>query len=399
MEDLGGWLSRISADLTAASRSARDLVLRRVPGENPHALLMYRGIGNPEGVWVYGRAIEDPGIPELSPGQSRWQNLAATLGRIHASPLPHATARIRLGTATHEITADDEGFFEAWLEGRVSSRLDEEWVITDGELLAPLARGVPVHASSHALVPSHAPEMVVVSDIDDTVLQSNVTNLLAAARVMLLENAQTRLPFPGVAAFYQALRGGASGGARNPVVFVSSSPWNLYGLITEFMEIQEIPRGPVLLRDVDLGLSVLSSKHHHDHKRDAVRRILELYEHLPAILIGDSGQQDPEIYKEVVHEFPGRIRAVYIRDVSGRPERSAAVQALAEEVLAAGSSLVLADDTLAAAEHAAEHGWIAPESLAAIREDKREDEGSAPGKADAGGVPEPGEGGPPLIVE
>jgi phosphatidate phosphatase APP1 len=394
-----GWASRLYEDLAAASRTAKDMALRRVPGENPHALLMYRGLGDRSGIWVYGRAVEDPGIGVLADEQSRWRNVAASLGRINASPLPHARVRLTVGPESREVVADDEGFIEAWIATTDQPRPGGEWVVVDGELLAPLARGMRVRAMSEALSPGHTPEMIVISDVDDTVLQSSVTNLMAAARVMLMENARTRLPFPGVTAFYQALRAGASGAARNPVVYVSSSPWNLYDLVTEFMDVQQIPRGPVLLRDVDLGLNVLSSKHHHDHKREAVRRVLQMFGNVPAILIGDSGQQDPEIYKDVVHEFPGRIRAVYIRDVSKHPERSAGVQALAEEILAAGSSLVLADDTLAAAEHAAAHGWIRPEAVDRVRYDKRVDEGTLPGKADIGTGGSGEEGGEPIVVE
>ncbi len=79
---------------------------------------------------------------------------------------------------------------------------------------------------------------------------------------------------------------------------------------------------------------------------------------MPFILIGDSGQRDPEIYRALLHDHPGRIPAIYIRNVSSDPERTKAIRTLAAEVTEAGSSLVLADDTLAAARHAAEHGWI-----------------------------------------
>ena len=56
------------------------------------------------------------------------------------------------------------------------------------------------------------------------------------------------------------------------------------------------------------------------------------------------------------------------------------------EVLAAGSTLVLADDTYAAATHAAEQGWISEDALPGIREEKKADEGTSGAKADAPGV-------------
>src|SRR5688500_8080181 len=154
------------------------------------------------------------------------------------------------------------------------------------------------------------------------------------------------------------------------------------------MEILLLPVGPILLRDWDLDLSALSSKRLRKHKEPLIREILELYPSLPFILIGDDSQKDPEIYRAILDQFPGRILAIYIRNVRAEPERSASVQALAKEVLAAGSTLILADDTLAAAEHAAEQGWIETSALESVNEEKRADEGVTGEKADVPGVPE-----------
>jgi phosphatidate phosphatase APP1 len=117
-----------------------------------------------------------------------------------------------------------------------------------------------------------------------------------------------------------------------------------------------------------------------------IREIFDTYPELPFLLVGDSGQEDPEIYAELVRERPGRVKAVYIRNVSASAERSARIQALAREVADAGSTLVLADDTLAVARHASMHGWIDSMSLDEIGGEKRADEGATGTKADAPGV-------------
>jgi phosphatidate phosphatase APP1 len=201
--------------------------------------------------------------------------------------------------------------------------------------------------------------------------------------LMLLENARTRLPFPGVAAFYRALERGARGTGANPIFYVSSSPWNLHDVIVDFLDAQNIPAGPMLLRDWDLGREMM---HTRDYKLAQIREILATYPALPFILVGDSGQQDPEIYGNVVGEFPGRVLAIYIRNVSPHPERSVAIRALAEQVTAHGSTLLLADDTLAAARHAAAHGWIDDAALAEIGAEKRADEGTSGAKVETPGV-------------
>jgi phosphatidate phosphatase APP1 len=80
----------------------------------------------------------------------------------------------------------------------------------------------------------------------------------------------------------------------------------------------------------------------------------------------------------VVRDYPDRILAVYIRNVVPRPDRVGAIRKLAAEVEHAGSALILADDTLAAARHAAEKGWIRPQALGEIGEVAREEHEPTP---------------------
>ena len=113
---------------------------------------------------------------------------------------------------------------------------------------------------------------------------------------------------------------------------------------------------------------------HRTHKLEAIERIMTLYPTLPFILIGDTSQEDPEIYHEVVSRHPSRVLAIYIRNVTQSAGRTTAVNRLAADVLTAGSALVLADDTLAAARHAVERGWIPEAALSGIVTEKRKDE-------------------------
>lgn len=361
--------SSILSELSAAGGAAWDLLHSRA-SDHPPRVVMYGGFGANGRMLVHGRALEDAGLPPAAAGAPAWRNAVALLRRADADPIPRALVRVTSGASTRDFVADDEGFFSGWMDAREVDRVDGQWVRVRGAIVSAAERP-SVAGDGLVLLPEAGPALVVISDVDDTVLQSHLTQFLTAVRTVLFENARTRLPFPGVAAFYQALRDGPAGAAHNPLFYVSSSPWNLYDVISEFLDVQMIPRGPILLRNVDLGLNVLESRHHHTHKRELIRRVLATYPDAAAVLIGDSGQEDPEIYRDAVREFPTRIRAVYIRNVTMSPERSSAIDRLAGEVRAAGSSMLLVNDTLAAARHAAERGLVAPERLAAIGADMR----------------------------
>lgn len=377
------WKQQLLGLAAAAYGRARSAArsIERVIDRDPYHVVGYRGYASATHALVLGRVLQFEGIEPAQPGHSTWRNLVDALKRIESDPMPFAIVGAQLGGADHELVADDEGFLRQWIP--LSAPLGNGgWELARLELRSGSAAALH-DATAPILTPPASAAFGVISDMDDTVLQSSVTNFLQAARLMLLQNARTRLPFPGVAAFYRSLVGGPDGGAGNPIFYVSSSPWNLYDVIADFLEAQEIPAGPLLLRDWDLR--ALRERHKH-HKSTHIAEILAAYPDMQFVLVGDSGQEDPEIYTGMVRENPGRILAVYIRNVTRDPARAAAIGELAAVVKRAGTSLVLADDTLAAARHAAEHGWIAEGALGDIGEEKRADEGTSGTKVETPGV-------------
>ncbi len=304
---------------------------RRLLDRDPYSVVGYRSYGSRDRVLVRGRAMENEGITRAGERDSLWRNLVNSYPRIESDPLPNARIRATVGGASAELTTDDEGFFSAWVDLPTPVAAPDGWIPIGLELLSPIEPGPPVLGETQALLAPPTARFLTISDMDDTVLQSHVTSLVQAFRTVLLGNARTRLPFPGVAAFYRALHAGASGGEQNPIVYVSSSPWNLYDLLTDFLDHQGIPRGPLTLRDWDLNREALGRSRLHRFKDAAIREIMGAYPTLPVILVGDSSQQDPEIYRDIVREFPERVLAIYIRDVKRTAERRAAIAALVAE--------------------------------------------------------------------
>jgi phosphatidate phosphatase APP1 len=391
-------LGRIAAEVKAeVERAGKSIGIGE--DDRPYEITPYRGYGTRARVLVHGRVIEARDIAAPTAADSLWRNLVNTYKRIDSDPLPRARVRVTVGGQEREVVADEEGFFREWLDLATPLDGDDHWREAEVRLQAPVREGDRAIESTVPIrVATGSETFGVISDLDDTVIQSRITSFLQAVRTVMLGNARTRLPFPGVAAFYQALEKGGDGKRRNPIFYVSSSPWNIHDVIADFMDIQRIPTGPIHLRDWDVDFDALTSHRLKRHKEPIIREILELYPSLPFILIGDDSQKDPEIYRSIIDQFPGRILAIYIRNVRAEPERSTAVQALAKEVLAAGSTLILADDTFAAAKHAAEQGWIETSSLDAVHEEKRADEGKTGEKADVPGVPEDPKA-PTIVVE
>jgi phosphatidate phosphatase APP1 len=362
-----------------AGRLVRDVFVRNRPAD----LAVYRGYGSHERAYLHGRALAKPKHSTGTAEDPAWRNLLNTYRRARSNPIAYAEVRVDFAGASQLLTADDEGFFSGWLDIPGSRSRSHGWNDGSVELVSPSLASAGITAAAQVLIPPVDASFGVISDLDDTVIQSRVTNFMQAARTVMFGNALTRLPFEGVAEFYHALNRGRDSGAENPLFYVSSSPWNLYDVIEDFLAVQGIPHGPLLLRDWDFSPRALTSHRHHAHKGEAIREIMDTYPSLPFILIGDSGQQDPEIYHQIVDAYPKRVIAVYIRDVVRTPEREQAIAGLADEVASAGSSLLLVHDTRAAAVHAAERGWIADDEVEAVEREAAADAGAAPGKKPA----------------
>ncbi len=330
----------------------------------------YLGYGTPEELYLKGRVLEDKGISDPEDDTSLWKNLVDAYKRFDSDETPNARVRVSFRGQSQDLLTDDEGYFDVHLQLETPLENPDYLQELEFELLSPLpTKQTGTHFTGTVIVPPERAEFGIISDMDDTVLQTGATSLLSMAKKTLFGNARTRLPFEGVSAFYAALHRDT-----NPLFYVSSSPWNLYDLLVDFLDVNEIPLGPLMLRDWGISETEFFASSHGEHKLGAIENIFETYPKLPFILIGDSGQEDPEIYREVVHNHPDRVLCIYIRDVSDEAARDEEVQKLAAELEQDRSELVLVPDTVTAAHHAAERGWISPYWVEEVKEKKAEDE-------------------------
>ena len=283
-------------------------------------IVPYRGFGDARRLTLSGRVLTYRRAPVLSDARDEttlWENLVAAYRRFETDELPGALVWATYGALVAETVTDEEGYFHFELQPERSPILAQSGIPST---CSYRRTELPTHrpAAGQVLIPPPSSGFGVISDIDDTILQSGAIRPVELLRNTLLRSARQRLPFAGVAEFYQALAAGQSGRAGNPIFYVSSSPWNLYDLLVDFMEINDIPAGPLLLRDIGIETDRFITSSHHDHKSAQIARILDAYPNLDFVLLGDSGQHDPEIYAQIVSAYPRRIRAVYIRHVASQ---------------------------------------------------------------------------------
>ncbi|PXX91629.1 hypothetical protein DIT71_07045 [Marinobacter vulgaris] len=352
-------------------RSGLHVLAAPVKGDNGRGGLFiqsYRGYGSRNRVCLIGRVFRQPHFGASWREDRLRRDLIDLTRRLLRKPIVGARVRIRYKDTNTIVHTDRHGYFRVDMElGTMPS--DVAWHEMELSLDSPVDERATT--TGEFFTPLSSARYGVISDIDDTVVYTGVANTAMMMCRLFAQGAESRVVFPGVPALYQAFHAGSDEKERNPLFYVSRAPWSIYQVLVEVFHRNRLPNGPILiLREWGMKRGSLLPRRAKDHKQDAICHILEVYPDMRFILVGDSGQRDPEIYNHILREHPGRILGIYIRDVSNTPERSEAIDRLAREAREAGCDLILAADNLAMAEHAAGQGLIADHAVRGVREEQ-----------------------------
>ncbi|SFU64609.1 App1 family protein [Halomonas korlensis] len=328
----------------------------------------YRGYGSPKQVFLMGRVFRQARLGRMIPRRGMLRDTADVVRRIARRGHADASVLVRLGDNSITVMTDRDGYFDVHLP--LTNGLPTETSWHWAELYVTAENETPVRTTVEVFVPMPATDMLVISDIDDTVMFTGVADKLRMLYRLFVEKPHRRTAFPGAASLYQALHRGADEQAQRPIIYVSRGPWAIYEVLETFFQLNRIPVGPILfLREWGISLRHPWPRRAEDHKRDLIARMLALFEDVPCILIGDSGQHDPEVYTRIVEANPDRIEAIYIRRVDSKPDRERAIQQLREQIRHTRCELVLAPDSTLMAEHAHAKGYISSYGVDAVRRD------------------------------
>lgn len=283
-------------------------------------VLVLPTLGSPRAVSLAGRVLKE--------APSGGGTFTKNVGHLFASKWEGAPVVLSFeGFKVAGVTGEDGSFsgrFEAAAGSPFSPGIHSGFVQVGQE--RPVV--IPVE------VVSDAAPFLVISDFDDTVAVTHVTSKRKLLQSALLQDGDSQPAVKGMGAFYTCLTEGKQ--AQPGVAFVSGSPIQFAPRIRRFLNKNRFPFAALYLREI--RLDTLSG-----YKEPVLRRLLAEFTN-PVVLVGDSGERDPEVYTTIRSEFPGRVLEVYIRDAGGddRPERF--------------DGMVRFKDGRAAAEHAADRG-------------------------------------------
>ena len=315
----------------------------------------YRGYVSDGVAHIRLRVIEEPVVPDSADILTDPKVIRTNLRRFVALALPGVRLRVIIGDQQEEVVSDRHGYATAHIP---VSGLPAGWHTYHVVNVPDSSRDKPRILDGEFLVPA-ASSLVVVSDVDDTVLRTGLTEGFVAVRQTLTRNAATRRAVPGMAQLYAAIERHRTKSAGQPSFFyLSTGPWNLYEMLTEFLSLRNFPKGVLMLTDwgPQERYVMRSGK---QHKRLALSRLFASFPHSKFLLIGDSGQNDPYVYVEAAREHPGRVRAIVILDVGEHmAERAEELRTWQVELVADGVPFFFAKDAADAARNLVTHRLI-----------------------------------------
>lgn len=289
----------------------------RARGQKP-TVAAYPGYGGAEWVRVLGRVLIVPPLKLRRGGEYAsvrgWRSFASV-------PVGYAQVTVTIDGVSHDVVADRGGVVDTVLPARLASGWQSFTMTVEGS--------EPIE--TRAFIVGAEVDFGIVCDVDDTVMVTALPRPFVAAWNSFVLDEHARQPVPGMAVLLERL---VRDNAGAPVIYLSTGAWNVAPTLVRFMRRHLFPPGALLLTDWG-PTHDRWFRSGQEHKSENLRRLAREFPHVRWMLIGDDGQHDDALYTAFASDFPDRVRAVAIRQLS-----------TAEAVLAGGRTAV--DDHSAA---------------------------------------------------
>lgn len=300
---------RSSVERLHASERARIRSRWRVVRDD---VVMHFAYGQGARALLEGRVIDFVAERAATPGDSSLTNLRRSLRLLINDERVHRPVLAWTGTHEWESTTDSEGFFRFQLENLAGlapgwHRMHAESGDATDEIGLLLVPRENVHG--------------VISDVDDTLLISEVTRKRQLLVNTLLRNPLQRLVVPGIAQLYQALLARNPHPSCAPMFYLSATPRQLHLPLQAALDHNGLPKGVLITKRITNDRTS-ESLNQFAYKFAEIAEILEYVPQARFTLIGDDGEHDPEVFESIREHYPERIDSIWIRHVRPIDQRS-----------------------------------------------------------------------------
>jgi phosphatidate phosphatase APP1 len=251
--------------------------------------------------WAINGVLLAGKLPKIiDGGESAMGNFTKIFRSYFNKPLADQSIIVATGNFQQEVTTNDSGEFFCFSTQEDIKPLRFLRPETGEELTI-------VQSYLHQFDKEHAP-LLLISDIDDTILVSKSSKFLSKIRLMLFRPVSKRKAILESQQAYEELDTD-----QVQFAYVSGSESNLFHLLGSFFQKNNLPEGPLFLRPHVHWRQLLQPKKRAQYKTDRIQRLIEYFPDKKVVLFGDDSQHDLQVFTDIAQQYPLQIQAAFMR--------------------------------------------------------------------------------------
>jgi phosphatidate phosphatase APP1 len=242
---------------------------------------------------------------------NRLSLFGASLKRWVSSEIPYAKVQINFLNHTFIVESNKEGFIV--LDEEIPLPAKSEKVLPISFKIRSDRYNITDTFFQGEIINPGIPKRIIISDIDDTIIHTNVLSKVAMVYNSVMVGFENRKMISQANEFLHLL----SDDKEYPVFYVSNSPFNLYEYLRRFLEFNKFQNGPLFLRDYGKENTIIPEKVA-SHKHYIIEKLLNRFPQSEFVLLGDGAEHDPYIFAELKEKYKERITHIFLRKIYGK---------------------------------------------------------------------------------
>ena len=167
---------------------------------------------------------------------------------------------------------------------------------------------------TNATIIDTTPLVGIISDFDDTIIVSEVTNKISLGINTMFKNYKQRTLVPTMLERFKKILAQNPKGVPSTLFILSGSPQQLFKPIEQFLDYQHFPKRILILKKAH-GENLDPLTDQFAYKTQKIERFIKLYPNMQWVMFGDSGEKDKQVYKAIKEKYPRKVLQYYIRNV------------------------------------------------------------------------------------
>ena len=270
-------------------------------------IVVYNAYGNNHQLTIQGRMQKKREFKEVSKDDGVLRNLYRRVKQIKNDEIKNKTIYLHLKNETFKTKGDDEGYFE------FNIKTEQSLPMGYHKILLNIEGNKNIHETNATIIDS-TPLIGIISDFDDTIIVSNVTNKISLGINTMFKNYKQRTLIPTMLERFKKILSQNPKAIPSTLFILSGSPQHLFRPIEQFLEYHHFPKHTLILKKAH-GENLDPLTDQFAYKSQKIERLIKLYPNIKWVMFGDSGEKDREVYRAIKEKYPKRVLEYYIRDV------------------------------------------------------------------------------------